>query len=345
MANTSILAAFERMWQHIVTALANKSDVGHIHSDATQSTSGFLSAEDKTQLDNGGIPIVTATSTDGVSYTATVDGITALTSGMKITIIPDINSTNVNVKLNVNGLGDKYLRMPVAYNSAASSAGALASWIGKNKPLTLEYDGTYWKTISMSRPSALYLYGTVPVASGGTGATTAEEALTNLGLTATADELNCCDGVTSNIQTQIDSLNSDKANVNHTHDDRYFTETEINNLLKVETGTVTPWNIVIEEQRCIKYGKLCTIFVRGTYDASETTPFPSQCSLFSLPWKPLNLENYPVDSIVMWHGDDPAHIRPVLEHCTYNAQYNLIVLTHNTLNCKHLSFSYTFICE
>lgn len=181
MANTSILAAFERMWQHIVTALANKSDVGHIHSDATQSTSGFLSAEDKTQLDNGGIPIVTATSTDGVSYTATVDGITALTSGMKITIIPDTNSTNVNVKLNVNGLGDKYLRMPVAYNSAASSAGALASWIGKNKPLTLEYDGTYWKTISMPRPSALYLYGTVPVASGGTGATTAEAACTNLG--------------------------------------------------------------------------------------------------------------------------------------------------------------------
>jgi hypothetical protein len=41
--------------------------------------------------------------------------------------------------------------------------------------------------------------------SGGTGATTAAAALTNLGLTATATELNYCDGVTSNIQTQLNN--------------------------------------------------------------------------------------------------------------------------------------------
>ncbi len=182
MANTSILAAFERMWQHIVTALAKKSDVGHIHSDATQSTSGFLSAEDKTQLDNGGIPIVPATSADGVIYTAAVDGVTTLVNGMKLTIIPNATSTDVSVKLNLNGLGDKYIRMPIAYNSTASSAGAIASWIGKNKPITLEYDGTYFKAISMPRQSALYLYGTVPVSNGGTGAESDEEARENLGV-------------------------------------------------------------------------------------------------------------------------------------------------------------------
>ena len=44
---------------------------------------------------------------------------------------------------------------------------------------------------------------TVTIAKGGTGATTAAGALTNLGLTATATELNYCDGVTSNIQTQL----------------------------------------------------------------------------------------------------------------------------------------------
>lgn len=32
MANSSILAAFERMWQHVVAALANKADVNHSHS-------------------------------------------------------------------------------------------------------------------------------------------------------------------------------------------------------------------------------------------------------------------------------------------------------------------------
>lgn len=56
---------------------------------------------------------------------------------------------------------------------------------------------------------------TVPIAKGGTGATTAAGALTNLGLTATAAELNYCDGVTSNIQTQLNG----KAASSHTHSD------------------------------------------------------------------------------------------------------------------------------
>lgn len=45
--------------------------------------------------------------------------------------------------------------------------------------------------------------GTLPIARGGTGATTAAAVLTNLGLTATAAELNYCDGVAYNIQTQL----------------------------------------------------------------------------------------------------------------------------------------------
>ena len=59
---------------------------------------------------------------------------------------------------------------------------------------------------------------TIPISKGGTGATTAEEALVNLGITAsvtelnkldgitaTVSELNYVDGVTSNIQTQLNS--------------------------------------------------------------------------------------------------------------------------------------------
>lgn len=33
MANSSILVAFERMWQHVVTALSKKSDISHNHND------------------------------------------------------------------------------------------------------------------------------------------------------------------------------------------------------------------------------------------------------------------------------------------------------------------------
>ena len=34
MANSSILSAFERMWQHTVNALSNKSDITHTHTAA-----------------------------------------------------------------------------------------------------------------------------------------------------------------------------------------------------------------------------------------------------------------------------------------------------------------------
>lgn len=137
---------------------------------ATQSTDGLLSADDKIQLNNGGIPIVT-TSGNGSAYTATVDGISTLTAGMKVTIIPHVTSTTISPTLNVNSLGAKSIRMPITYNSSATSVGSVTTWIVKNVPITVEYDGTYWKTISCPRPSAQYLHGTVPVSNGGTGLT------------------------------------------------------------------------------------------------------------------------------------------------------------------------------
>ena len=45
----------------------------------------------------------------------------------------------------------------------------------------------------------------VPIEKGGTGANNAEEALKNLGITASAEELNYVDGVTSDIQTQFNN--------------------------------------------------------------------------------------------------------------------------------------------
>lgn len=56
--------------------------------------------------------------------------------------------------------------------------------------------------------------GTVDVAHGGTGATTASGALSNLGLTATATELNYLDGATSNVQAQLDNLNTTAGTAN-----------------------------------------------------------------------------------------------------------------------------------
>lgn len=60
-----------------------------------------------------------------------------------------------------------------------------------------------------------------------------EVTLASLGVTATAQELNYTDGVTSNIQTQLNG----KAATSHTHDDRYYTESETNDLLAAKANT------------------------------------------------------------------------------------------------------------
>lgn len=146
----------------------------------TQSDDGLMSAGDKIQLDYGGVPIVT-TSGDGAAYTAAVDGMDTLTIGAKVTIIPHTVSTALAPTLNVNDLGAKAIRMPITYNTSASSNGVVESWLAPNKPITVQYNGAYWLTVDLPRPSAQYLYGVVPIENGGTGATTEADAITNLG--------------------------------------------------------------------------------------------------------------------------------------------------------------------
>ena len=88
------------------------------------------------------------------------------------------------------------------------------------------FDGTENITLGIT--------GTLAIINGGTGATTASGILTNLGITATSTELNYCDGVTSNIQTQLNS----KATSSHTHD-IYFdngTSRSANTILAAPNG-------------------------------------------------------------------------------------------------------------
>jgi hypothetical protein len=53
MANTSILAAFDRMWQHVVSALNKKSDISHNHNDlyyTEAETNTLLSQKSQVQI-------------------------------------------------------------------------------------------------------------------------------------------------------------------------------------------------------------------------------------------------------------------------------------------------------
>lgn len=153
----------------------NTSDINKPISTATQAALNLKSDR---------LPVA-ATSTDGINYTATINGITELSNGLTITIIPNMLSASKNTTLNVNGLGAKPLRCSLGgYNFGNSGTiAALDGWLGADSPVTIQYKSKFdnWQTI-IPRPSVSGLYGTVKVEQGGTGATTAEGARENLGL-------------------------------------------------------------------------------------------------------------------------------------------------------------------
>ena len=119
---------------------------------------------------------VVKTSGNGSVYIANVGSITELTVGATFIMIPHTNSTTATPKINVNGFGDISIRQPLTTNTSATTTGSSANWLVANKPVRLMYDGSFWKTVEIPRPSATGLYGTVPVANGGVPvATSADE--------------------------------------------------------------------------------------------------------------------------------------------------------------------------
>lgn len=105
---------------------------------------------------------------DGAAYTATVEGITALTAGAAFIMIPNTESTTTAPTLNVNGLGAKELRQRLSTNNALSARGSTADWIAAGKPVLVMYDGSDW-VVEVARPYANSIYGVVAVNKGGTG--------------------------------------------------------------------------------------------------------------------------------------------------------------------------------
>lgn len=129
--------------------------------------------------------IISLESANGVTYTASDDAIPQLSVGLTIVGQIKTNSTSTAPTLNLNNFGAKTIRQPLSTNTGASTAGLASNWLARNSLVLLTFNGTYWIAMSFQRTSASNLYGAVPIANGGTGATTAEEALTNLGNGAT----------------------------------------------------------------------------------------------------------------------------------------------------------------
>lgn len=142
---------------------------------------------------------VEATSSDGVAYTATIDGLTALFAGLTITIIPKKNSTSTSVTLNLNNLGAKSIVYSTTMSSSSISTPSYTNWLMAGSPIQIEYTGSRWKTVK-AVTNANDFTGILPVEKGGTGATTKEDAMQNLGITEHKTDKSNPHGVTA---TQI----------------------------------------------------------------------------------------------------------------------------------------------
>lgn len=204
------------------------TDADTKYSNATGSTAGLMSASDKTKLDNLDSTISAAIGEeasarqkqDQLLEQAIEDKLGAddIIAGSNVQVNHDDESGHVTI----SATDTKYTAgtgLGLAGNSFSIANGG----VGQNQLA----DGAV---------------GTDKIAN---GAVTAEKlaegvipeipevTLASLGVTATAQELNYTDGVTSNIQTQLNG----KAAASHTHDDRYYTEDEVDGLLAAKANT------------------------------------------------------------------------------------------------------------
>lgn len=114
----------------------------------------------KVDLD-AGVYTATASSTDGIAYSATVPGITALTAGASFIMIPNKASTSKAPTLNVSGLGAKPIRRRLSSLTTSLQQGYSPNWIALNKPFTVVYDGTAWVVEGLTKTDGADVYGAV----------------------------------------------------------------------------------------------------------------------------------------------------------------------------------------
>ncbi|MDA9693288.1 hypothetical protein N9U43_01455, partial [Cytophagia bacterium] len=163
-----------------LTSMANK---GIQFTGAGSAATFDLTNAAKTLLDDADVAAMRATL--GVDAAGTDNSTDVTLANTNYLTISDQEITGGTVPLTSGGTG--------ATTAAAARITLGVDAAGTDNSTAVTLSNTNYLTISGQEITG----GTVPLTSGGTGATTAAAALSNLGLTATADEINILDGVTS----------------------------------------------------------------------------------------------------------------------------------------------------
>ena len=268
MANNSIKAAFERLWQHVVAGLGGKSDVGHTHDDiyCTEAKVDSKLSAINTSISNitSGTTVVKkaeSATTAGSATKATQDGngkVISSTYETKTDATTKLNTAKAYTDSEMTRLvGDTAVSAQVsaALNTAKTYTDTEISELINSAPTTLDTLGEIATAMSENADVVEALeaaVGTkanasdltahtgnksnphgVTLAQLGVTATAAELNLLD-GVTATTAELNYVDGVTSNIQTQ---LNGKAASSHGTHVTWSTTAPKVNGTAAVGSET------------------------------------------------------------------------------------------------------------
>lgn len=193
MANTSILAAFERMWQHVTAAIGSKSDLNHNHNDlyyTEAEVDNKISTHKHDDLYDAKGSASSALSSAKSYSDGNLATAKSYTDGKIDAIVGEGASTTLDTIGEISAAIEDNQDMLTTLNNAIGNkvdkvSGKGLSTNDLTATLKSNYDTAYSHVSNKNNPH--------------------EVTLSQLGVTATSTELNYMDGVTSNVQTQLDN--------------------------------------------------------------------------------------------------------------------------------------------
>lgn len=204
------------------SALAGKASTGHTHAAATDAAAGFMSAADKEKLDGIAegankytLPTASSSTLGGVKTGANITNSSGTISLTKANVTAALGYTPPTTDTNT------WTAFKGASTSAAGTAGYVPAPTAGAANRYFRSDGT-WTVPPDTNTNTTYTLtksGSTITLKGSDGSETSVTdanttyTLSSFGVTATAAELNYMDGVTSNVQTQLNG----KAASNHSH--------------------------------------------------------------------------------------------------------------------------------